>query len=360
MVSEQNVRESLRQFTLPESDICLISDKTIRSIQVKDAQLQIELVFGFPISGIQAKLESALQDYLQAQFSNITIKLNVIGKLASHATQTGVKAHPNIKNILVVASGKGGVGKSTTAINLALALQALGAKVGLLDADIYGPNQPMMLGTNEKPAITEQKKFVPVERYQLFTNSIGYLVPDEKAMIWRGPMVSGALTQLLNDTEWPDLDYMVIDMPPGTGDIQLTLAQKIAVSGAVIVTTPQQVAVNDARKGVAMFNKVGVPVLGLVENMSYYRCGHCSEKDFIFGEGGGRKLADEQALPLLAEMPFVSAIQRQADAGEPIILAQPDSEAAKLYHHLGLSVAMQLAARPSNYARKFPDIVVEH
>ncbi len=357
--SEQQIRDTLLQFAMPELGGEVITAKAIQSIQLKESSIAIGLLLGFPIASIQRELEEALKLYLQQQFQGVEINLELGSKLIAHATQGNVKAHPSIKNVLVIASGKGGVGKSTTAVNLALGLQAAGARVGLLDADIYGPNQPTMLGNQEKPAITEQKKFIPVERYGLFTNSIGYLVPDEKAMVWRGPMVSGALLQLFNDTEWPELDYLVIDMPPGTGDIQLTLAQKIAVSGAVIITTPQQVAVNDARKGIAMFAKVGVPVLGVVENMSYYRCSHCNSKEFLFGQGGGVQLAKEQQLPLLAELPFVSSIQVQADIGKPIVLAQPESEAAIAYQYLALKTTLQLAKRPANYAKKFPDIVVE-
>jgi ATP-binding protein involved in chromosome partitioning len=231
---------------------------------------------------------------------------------------------------------------------VAIALQQAGAKVGLLDADIYGPNQPQMLGGIEKPYINENKKFEPIVRFGLQTNSIGYLVPDEKAMIWRGPMVSGALTQLLNDTQWQDLDYLIIDLPPGTGDIQLTLAQKLPVSGAMIVTTPQSVATADAAKAIAMFEKVSIEVLGLVENMAYYQCPNCEDKDYLFGEGGGKQLAKQHSTAFLGELPLQKQIREQADAGEPIIVAQPESQAAKTYKKIALNLAIELALRPKN------------
>lgn len=264
-----------------------------------------------------------------------------------------------MKKIIAVASGKGGTGKSTTAVNLALALQATGATVGLLDADIYGPSQPQMLGIDDKPRVNANKKFEPVMRYGLQTNSIGYLIKDEQAMIWRGPMVSSALMQLLNDTAWQDLDYLVIDLPPGTGDIQLTLAKKVPVNGAIIVTTPQPVAVIDAARAIAMFQKVKLPILGIVENMSYHICPHCEHKSNIFGAHGGEELAKQYELECLVKIPLDAHIRVQSDLGKPIVMSEPDGKIAKLYLDLAQKVIDKLAAQPVDYRSRFPRIVVE-
>jgi ATP-binding protein involved in chromosome partitioning len=286
--------------------------------------------------------------------------ITIESKIVAHKPQTGQTSHAQIKNIIAVASGKGGVGKSTVAVNLALALQAEGAAVGILDADIYGPSQPRMLGIKQPPAAADKPKHVlPVMGHGLYSMSIGYWVDDEQPMIWRGPMVSGALQQMLNETEWPPLDYLIVDLPPGTGDIQLTLAQKIPVSGAIIVTTPQELAVLDARKAYGMLRKVSIPVLGIVENMAYYQCSHCHHQDAIFGSDGGKRMAEQYAIPLLGRLPLDTAIREQADAGKPTVVADPEGDLAKLYFALARRVAGQLSLQPRNFGQLFGNVKVE-
>lgn len=280
-------------------------------------------------------------------------------KTKARRTQGSLKPLPQVKNIIAVASGKGGVGKSTTSANLALALQHTGARVGILDADIYGPNQPHMLGAQAEPERHEDGKLKPVIAHGLQTMSIGYLIDPETPMVWRGPMVSTALKQLLNDTVWDNLDYLVIDLPPGTGDIQLTLAQKIPVSGAVIVTTPQDIALLDARKAIEMFRKVKVPVLGIVENMSLHRCRACGHEEAIFGTAGGHTLASNYDTTLLGQLPLAKRIREHADSGKPTVIAEPKGTIARHYHHIAQAVIDALDKRPLDYSHKFAPIVIE-
>ena len=265
---------------------------------------------------------------------------------------------PGVKHIIAVASGKGGVGKSTTAVNLALGLAANGLATGLLDADIYGPSMPRMLGVTEKPESADGKMLKPIEKYGLKTMSIGYIVNEDTPMIWRGPMVSSALEQMLRDVQWGDLDVLVVDMPPGTGDAQLTLAQRVALAGAVIVSTPQDIALVDARKGLNMFRKVAVPVLGIVENMSYFLCPHCGERSEIFGHGGAREEADKLGVPFLGEVPLHLDIRTTSDSGHPIVVSKPDSAHAQVYKNIAGRVWKQLSANQRG-ARKAPNIVVQ-
>lgn len=275
------------------------------------------------------------------------------------AVRPGLKPHPKIKNIIAVASGKGGVGKSTTAVNLALALAALGARVGVLDADIYGPSQPLMLGTQIKPHYESGAALKPVIAHGLESMSMGYLVDVNTPMVWRGPMVSKALQQLLFQTEWSELDYLIVDLPPGTGDIQLTMAQKMPVAGAVIVTTPQDLALLDARKGLEMFRKVQIPVLGIIENMSTHLCSNCGHEESIFGAGGGEKIAAATGVPLLGSLPLDKQIREDADGGQPTVIAAPQSAIAERYIQIAKRMFEQLALQPKSYAGKFPEIVVE-
>jgi ATP-binding protein involved in chromosome partitioning len=279
--------------------------------------------------------------------------------IEAHSVQKGVKTISSIKNIIAVASGKGGVGKSTTATNLALALSAEGARVGVLDADIYGPSQPRMLGIHGKPESRDGKRLEPLVNYDIQTMSIGFLVDEETPMIWRGPMVTQALQQLLGDTNWTDLDYLVIDLPPGTGDVQLTLAQQVPVSGAVIVTTPQDIALLDARKGLKMFEKVEVPVLGIVENMSIHICSSCGHEEHIFGDGGGQRMAEDYDVDFLGALPLDKAIREQVDSGRPSVVAEPDGRIAQIYRDIARRTAAKLALRSKNYAAKFPQIVIQ-
>lgn len=265
---------------------------------------------------------------------------------SSRAVQAGLKPHPRIANVIAIGSGKGGVGKSTTTVNLALALQQMGLRVGVLDADVYGPSVPLMLGLSGRPESTDDKKIIPMRALGVDTMSIGYLIEDDSPMIWRGPMATQALTQFFNDTLWDDLDVLLVDLPPGTGDIQLTLSQKIPVAGAVVVTTPQEVATLDARKAIAMFEKVKIPVLGLVENMAVHVCSNCGHAEHIFGSGGGQAMAQRYNVPLLGSLPLDVAIREQADAGTPIVAAQPDGAASKAYRQVAAQLVEKLAARP--------------
>jgi len=267
-------------------------------------------------------------------------------RISAHAVQTGLSPSPRVRNVIAVGSGKGGVGKSTTAVNLALALQAEGAKVGILDADVYGPSIPTMLGLSGKPESPDNKSIEPMRAFGVETMSIGFLVDADTPMIWRGPMATSALTQLFNDTRWDDLDYLLIDLPPGTGDIQLTLAQKIPVAGAVIVTTPQDIATLDAKKALAMFQKVNVHVLGIVENMAVHVCSNCGHREHLFGEGGGQRMAAQYGVPLLGSLPLDIAIREQGDAGQPVVVAAPDSAVAQAYRQVARAMAAELAQRP--------------
>jgi ATP-binding protein involved in chromosome partitioning len=273
--------------------------------------------------------------------------------------QQGVTPIKNVKNVIAIASGKGGVGKSTVAVNLALALLAEGARVGILDADIYGPSQPLMLGATQNPESKDQKRLEPVMAHGIQSMSIGYLIDSNTPMIWRGPMVSMALQQLLNDTNWDNVDYLIIDLPPGTGDIQLTLSQKIPVNAAVVVTTPQDIALLDATKAIAMFEKVRVPVLGIIENMSLHTCTQCGHQEAIFGEGGGARMAEQYATELLGQLPLAKYVREQADSGSPTVVAAPDSEVAKIYRDIAKRVIAKIALQAKSYVSKFPKIVIE-
>jgi ATP-binding protein involved in chromosome partitioning len=286
--------------------------------------------------------------------------VEVSWSIVAHSVQKSLKPIDNVKNIIAVASGKGGVGKSTTAVNLALALSAEGAKVGLLDADIYGPSQPRMLGITGKPESIDGNTLEPMHSYHLQAMSIGFLIDEETPMIWRGPMVTQALEQLLKDTNWSDLDYLVVDLPPGTGDTQLTLAQKVPVSGAVIVTTPQDIALLDARKGLKMFEKVEVPVLGIVENMSIHICSNCGHEEPLFGEGGGQRMADQYNIELLGQLPLDIRIREETDGGKPTVVAEPESRIARIYREIARKTAAKLSLQAKDYAAKFPTIVIQN
>ena len=328
-------------------------------VQCEQGKLEVELVFGFPLPASAAEPGIArLKAACLAHEGIDQVSVSQRVKIRSHTVQPGVKAHPAIRNVIAVGSGKGGVGKSTTAVNLALALSRCGAKVGVLDADIYGPNVPQMLGATEGPEITPEKKWCPVVVQGLQTHSIGYLVDPKTPTVWRGPMVSGALMQLLNDTVWKDLDYLVVDLPPGTGDIQLTMAKKLPVTAAVMVSTPQSVALQDVQKGIAMLNKVDIPVAGMVENMSYFECGHCGERTDIFASGGAESLAAELALPFLGRMPLLPVIREASDAGTPLSKSEHPA-ITKAYDKMALTVAAWISQRPRGYSQHFGAVDVQ-
>lgn len=355
------VKNSLATFVDPFLETDLVSTHVVKDICREQDRIVIHLQFGYPISSWRKdEITQRLLLHLQHSFPQEKFKVQIEWKVKSHAIQTGVKNLANVKNIIAVASGKGGVGKSTTAVNLALALQNQGAAVGLLDADIYGPNQPQMLGIKNADNVQSNNKLLPITVYGLQTMSIGYLVDTKTPMIWRGPMVTSALLQLLNETAWENLDYLIVDLPPGTGDIQLTLAQKIPVSGAVIVTTPQEVALQDARKGIEMFQKVKIPILGVVENMSTFVCSHCHHEESIFGINGGSQLAQEYQVAFLGEIPLVKTIREYADQGTPIVYTQPNSEVSAKYVEIAMRMASVLSLQEKSYAHHFPKITIEN
>ena len=318
------------------------------------------MVLGYPaksqFQAIQDLVVAALKKIADVKNIQVTVSSNIV----AHTVQRGVKLLPGVKNIIAVASGKGGVGKSTTAANLALALSAEGARVGILDADIYGPSLPMMLGINGRPQTKEENTIEPMEGHGLQASSIGFLVDQDSPMVWRGPMVTSALEQLLRQTRWRDLDYLIVDMPPGTGDIQLTLSQKVPVTGAVIVTTPQDIALLDARKGLKMFEKVGVPIIGIVENMSTYICPSCGHEEHVFGSGGGQKMCSDYGVDFLGSLPLNLSIREQSDAGCPTVVAEPNGAISQVYKQIARQVAIRIAGLAKDMSSKFPNIVIQN
>jgi len=332
----------------------------VRTVEVAGATVRVVLELGIPVGGYREELAAALQRHLAEMGMPLAVELVLETNVIAHAVQRGLTPLPGIKNVVAVASGKGGVGKSTVAVNLALAWAAQGARVGLLDADIYGPSQPIMLGLQgQRPSTKDGKQLVPLAAHGIVAMSIGFLVDVEQPMVWRGPMVTSALNQLLAETDWGELDYLVVDMPPGTGDIQLTLAQRVPVSGAVIVTTPQDISLADARKGLRMFEKVNVPVLGIVENMSVHVCSKCGHAEHVFGEGGGGRMATQYGVQLLGSLPLDAHIRAEADGGRPSVIAAPASPRAQSYFALARRTAGELARRGKDRSATFPKIIVE-
>ena len=358
-LSEARVQETLRGLVDPNTGKDYVTSRATRNLKISGDDVALDLELGYPGKSqhepIRRQVTQALK---QAGAAKVTV--NVSSKVVAHAVQRGVKLVPNIKNIIAVASAKGGVGKSTTAVNLALALAAEGASVGMLDADIYGPSQPMMLGIAGRPQSKDGKRIEPMEGHGLQAISIGFLIDTDTAMVWRGPMVTQALEQLLKDTNWRELDYLVVDLPPGTGDIQLTLAQKVPVTGAVIVTTPQDIALLDARRGFKMFEKVGIPILGVVENMSFHLCPSCGHQSHIFGEGGAAKMSKDYGTELLGQLPLDEAIRRQADSGKPTVVSDPDGKVAEIYRRIARRCAVKIAESQRDMTSKFPNIVVQN
>ncbi len=338
----------------------LVAAGSVKDISVTGGKVVITLLLGYPAVGYFDPLKQMVKDAVSTLDGVNEVSINVSSKIKSHAVQQNLKPQEGIKNIIAIASGKGGVGKSTTAVNLALALQAEGATVGILDADIYGPSIPRMLGCQGQPESVDGKSLEPMIGHGIQSMSIGYLVEEDTPMIWRGPMVTQALEQLLNDTRWKDIDYMIVDLPPGTGDTQLTLAQKIPVSGAVIVTTPQDIALLDARKGLKMFEKVEVPVLGVVENMSIHICSQCGHSEHIFGEGGGVRMAEEQKVDFLGSLPLDIRIREQADSGNPTVAAMEDSQISDIYRAIARKTAAKLATKAKDHSAAFPSIVIQN
>jgi ATP-binding protein involved in chromosome partitioning len=325
---------------------------------VQGGNVSFDVELGYPAKSQIPALRNALVAAAKGVAGVENVSVQITTRIVPHAVQRGVQLLPKVKNVVAVASGKGGVGKSTTAANLALALAAEGAQVGLLDADIYGPSQPMMMGIDARPESEDGKTMEPLENYGVQVMSIGFLVNPDDAMIWRGPMATQALEQLLRQTNWRDLDYLIVDLPPGTGDIQLTLSQRVPMTGAVIVTTPQDIALLDARKGIKMFEKVGVPILGIVENMAVHVCSNCGHTEHIFGEGGGRRLAEQYGADYLGGLPLDMKIRVQADGGKPTVVAEPDSDVAGIYKAVARQVAIKIAVKAKDFSSKFPTITV--
>ena len=354
------VRAALDAYIDPYLGETLGSAQAVRGVTAAAKGYTAQIVLGYPVGGYGHELSAALNAVLAAAGIHAPLTIELESSIGAHAVQRGLKPLGEIKNIVAVASGKGGVGKSTVAVNLALAWAAQGARVGLLDADIYGPSQPLMLGlAAERPASADGKRLLPLAAHGVSAMSIGFLVDAEQPMVWRGPMVTQALTQLLGETEWGPLDYLVVDMPPGTGDIQLTLAQRVPVAGAVIVTTPQDIALADARKGLKMFEKVSVPVLGIVENMSVYICANCGHSEHIFGAGGGARMAQQYGVRLLGELPLDAHIREETDGGRPTVVAAPQSARARPYFEMARRTAAALAVRARDRSSVFPKIVIE-
>jgi ATP-binding protein involved in chromosome partitioning len=354
------VRQALEAYVDPYLGETLGAAQVVRDVRPAAAGFTAQLTFGFPVGGYAAELGRALTQHLAQAQLNTPLSLELQSDIRPHAVQRSLKPLDDIKNIVAVASGKGGVGKSTVAVNLALAWAAEGARVGILDADIYGPSQPLMLGlAGQRPSSPDGKQLRPLSSHGVSAMSIGFLVDAQQPMVWRGPMVTQALTQLLGETQWGALDYLVIDMPPGTGDIQLTLAQRVPVAGAVIVTTPQDISLADARKGLKMFEKVSVPVLGIVENMSVHVCSNCGHAEHIFGSRGGERLAAENGVRLLGELPLDVNIREEADGGRPTVIAAPESARARAYFEMARRTAATLATRARDRSSVFPKIVIE-
>jgi ATP-binding protein involved in chromosome partitioning len=358
MATPEQLLAALAGVPDPNTGKDFVSGKAVKNLVVEGGDVSFDIELGYPAKSQAAALRKALVAAAKSVPGVDNVSVNIQTRVIPHAVQRGVQLMPNVKNIVAVASGKGGVGKSTTAANLALALAAEGAKVGVLDADIYGPSQPMMLGISQRPESEDGKTMEPLENHGIQVMSIGFLIDQDEAMIWRGPMATQALEQLLRQTNWQELDYLIVDMPPGTGDIQLTLSQRVPMTGAVIVTTPQDIALIDAKKAVTMFRKVDVPILGIVENMAVHVCSNCGHAEHIFGEGGGKRYAQEQGIDYLGALPLDMQIRLQADSGKPTVVADPDGAAAAIYKDIARQVAVKIASKAKDFSAKFPTIAV--
>ena len=359
-ITDKDVTDALSELIDPVTGRNFVEQKSVKNVKVEGERVALDVVLGYPARGVIESVRRTVSERLAKIPGVSQSSVNVFSKIVSHSVQRGVKLVPGIKNIIAVASGKGGVGKSTTAVNLALALAAEGATVGMLDADIYGPSQPLMLGITGRPTSKDGKSMEPMEGHGIQAMSVGFMIEQDTPMVWRGPMVTQALEQLLGETRWRDLDYLVVDLPPGTGDIQLTLAQKVPVTGAVIVTTPQDIALIDARKGLKMFEKVGIPIIGIVENMAVHICSNCGHAEHIFGEGGGARMGKDYDVELLGSLPLDIRIREQADSGKPTVVADPDGPIAAIYREVARKVAARIARQSEDRSSVFPKIVIQN
>ena len=359
-IDKTNVENILRTYIDPNHGVDLVTAKSVKKIVIDGANVSVFLELGYPAKSTIDSLKCSVEQLLRTLQGVGIVSVEVSVNILSHAVQQALKPNANIKNIIAVASGKGGVGKSTTAVNLALALIAEGAKVGILDADIYGPSIPTMLGLSGYPDSVDNKTMVPKMAYGLQSMSIGYLINADQPLIWRGPMATNMLQQLLRDTNWVEIDYLIIDLPPGTGDIQLTLAQQIPVSGAIIVTTPQDIALIDAQRGLSMFEKVNVPVLGVIENMGMHICSECGHTEAIFGEGGGIAMSKKNKVELLGSLPLDIAIRQNADSGKPSLVAEPGGKISEIYKEIARKATANLALKTKDFSTRFPNIVIQN
>ena len=356
--TEATLLEALKSVVDTNTGRDFVSTRAVKNLRIDGGDIAFQVELGFPAKSQHAALRKALIAAARTLPGVSNVSVEITTRIVSHAVQRGVQLLPKVKNVIAVASGKGGVGKSTTTVNLALALAAEGASVGILDADIYGPSQPMMMGLSGRPESEDGKTIEPLENYGVQVMSIGFLIEPDQAMIWRGPMATQALDQLLHQTQWRELDYLLIDMPPGTGDIALTLSQRVPLTGAIIVTTPQDIALLDARKGLKMFEKVGVPILGIVENMAVYACPNCGHTEHIFGADGGKRMATEYGVDYLGGLPLTMSIREQADSGRPTVVADPDGDVAAIYKAVARKVAVKIALKARDFSAKFPTISV--
>jgi len=360
--SEADVQGALKNLIDPNTRKDFVSGKSVKNIKINGNDVSLDIMLGYPAQSVWGEIKATVEAHLKSVLPGIgNLSVKVSSKVVPHAVQRGAKLVDGVKNIIAIASGKGGVGKSTTAVNIALALAAEGARVGILDADIYGPSQPTMLGISGQPKTTDDNFMIPMSNHGLQAMSVGFLIAsDDTPMIWRGPMVTQALDQLLRQTRWDNLDYLVVDLPPGTGDIQLSLAQQVPVTGAVIVTTPQDIALMDARKGLKMFEKVGVKIIGIVENMSTHICSQCGHEEHIFGAGGGEKMCADYNTEFLGGLPLDIRIREQTDSGQPTVVADPDGNIAKEYKQIARRIAVKIAEMAQTHSAVFPKVVVQN